>query len=87
MSFLLPCPNCGPRDVYEFRYGGEHRLRPKPDASGEAWVDYLYLRDNEPGVQREWWYHRMGCRTWFTASRDVRTNTVLETTRPKTAPE
>ena len=50
-------------------------------------MDYLYLRDNEPGVQREWWYHRMGCRTWFTASRDVRTNTVLETTRPKTAPE
>ena len=52
MSFLLPCPNCGPRDVYEFRYGGEHRLRPKPDASGEAWVDYLYLRDNEKLVLR-----------------------------------
>ena len=23
MSFLLACPLCGPRDVYEFRFGGE----------------------------------------------------------------
>ena len=23
MSFLLPCPNCGPRDVNEFAYAGE----------------------------------------------------------------
>ena len=22
MSFLLPCPNCGPRDVNEFHYSG-----------------------------------------------------------------
>ena len=28
MSFLLPCPNCGPRDVNEFAYAGEvtHRF-------------------------------------------------------------
>ena len=26
MSFLLPCPGCGPRDVYEFRYGKEGRI-------------------------------------------------------------
>jgi len=81
MSFLLPCPNCGPRDVYEFRYGGEARRRPAPDASREAWVDYLYYRECLAGPQREWWYHRLGCRAWFLATRDVRTNTVLDRAR------
>ena len=63
MSFLIPCPNCGPRDVSEFRHGGEL-------PSGAA---------NLPGPQRERWYHRLGCRRWLVAVRDVRTNAVLET--------
>ena len=67
--------------MYEFRYGGESRRRPQPDAPRKAWVEYLYLRTNEPGMQREWWFHRMGCGTWFLATRDVRTNAVLETVR------
>ena len=35
MSFLLACPNCGPRDVYEFRFQGEVTSRPAatPDAA------------------------------------------------------
>ena len=32
---------------------------------------------NVAGVKREWWYHRSGCRTWFQAERDTRTNAVL----------
>ena len=28
-------------------------------------------------MQREWWYHRSGCRAWFIAERDTRTNEVL----------
>ena len=28
MSFLIPCPNCGKRSVYEFRFGGEVKTRP-----------------------------------------------------------
>jgi sarcosine oxidase subunit delta len=82
MSFLLSCPHCGPRDVYEFRFGGEYQKRPAADASRDVWVNYLYLRSNEAGVQREWWYHRLGCGLWFLASRDTRTNTVLETVLP-----
>jgi sarcosine oxidase delta subunit len=65
MSFLLPCPNCGPRDVSEFRYGGE--VLPAP------------VGGNLPGPQRERWYHRLGCRRWLVAERDVRTNEVLRT--------
>ena len=33
MSFLLACPLCGPRDVYEFRFGGEVQKRPAPGSS------------------------------------------------------
>ena len=65
MSFLLPCPNCGPRDVAEFRYGGQ--VLAPPAAA------------NLPEVHTERWYHRHGCRRWLTARRDVRTNEVHET--------
>jgi heterotetrameric sarcosine oxidase delta subunit len=82
MSFLLPCPECGPRDVYEFRWGGEQSQRPPAGASREAWMEYLYARSNVAGVQQEWWYHRMGCRRWFLAVRDTRTNEVERTFWP-----
>jgi len=65
MSFLLRCPNCGPRDATEFRFGGEI-------LSGQT-------GSNLPRVQRERWFHRFGCRRWLTAERDVRTNAVLGT--------
>jgi sarcosine oxidase delta subunit len=71
MSFLLTCPNCGPREVYEFRYGGQVR-----DAA-----------TNLPGPQREHWFHRLGCRRWFLAERDVRTNEVLATRWIEPAPQ
>jgi sarcosine oxidase subunit delta len=64
MSFLVICPNCGLRDVHEFRYGGQ-----VPIANG----------GNLPGPQRERWYHRFGCRRWLVAVRDVRTNELLQT--------
>ena len=68
MSFLLPCPNCGPRSVYEFRFGGELDEVQNPDS--------VYDRFNEEGVQSELWFHRSGCRKWFQAVRDTRTNEV-----------
>ncbi len=70
MSFLLVCPNCGPRDVQEFRYGGQSVLPPAVPAR------------NLPGPQHELWYHRLGCRRWFVAVRDVRTNAVERTGWP-----
>jgi sarcosine oxidase subunit delta len=79
MSFLLCCPTCGERSVYEFRFGGEFHQRPPGSASTAQWADYLYARANPAGPQKEWWYHQLGCRTWFFAVRDTLTNTVLET--------
>ena len=60
--------------------------RPRPDASGESWFHYTYTRVNEAGAQREWWYHRSGCRAWFYAERDTRTNVVLWTALPGSEP-
>jgi len=71
MSFLLSCPNCGPREVYEFRYGGEIVAASATGANP--------LPSNQPGVQKERWFHRFGCRRWLVAERDVRNNAVLRT--------
>jgi sarcosine oxidase subunit delta len=87
MSFLLACPLCGPRDVYEFRYGGEVKPRPAPDAGALVWAHHRYDRDNVSGVEHAWWFHRGGCRRWFTAQRDTRDNRVLGTSLPGAAPD
>lgn len=70
MSFILTCPNCGPREVGEFRYGGE-LMSTAPGTSCQG--------VNLPGVQRERWYHRFGCRRWLLVERDVRNNQVQST--------
>src|SRR2546428_55658 len=53
MGFLLECPNCGKRDVYEFRFGGEAHKRPRVNSSSEEWMKYVYMRENVAGVQQE----------------------------------
>jgi sarcosine oxidase subunit delta len=77
----IECPNCGPRNAEEFRYGGEVNARPsRPLDVGEAeWTDYVYMRRNAAGIQTEWWYHRAGCGMWFLAERDTRTNAISRT--------
>lgn len=82
MGFLLDCPNCGERDVYEYRFGGEEMVRPNPDASQHEWTRYFYLRHNIAGDQNEWWYHALGCRRWFMAVRDTISNRVKKTYWP-----
>jgi heterotetrameric sarcosine oxidase delta subunit len=82
VSFLLTCPNCGPRDVNEFRYAGEVTRRPAATPSPRELAEYVHFRDNVAGIQREWWYHQFGCELWFLAERDTRTNEVLRTEPP-----
>ena len=76
MSFLLPCPNCGPREVEEFHCAGETTNRPAGQPTLQELTAYLYLRRNTAGVHREWWYHRAGCRSWLVVERDTRTHAV-----------
>ena len=86
MAFLLRCPNCGERSVNDFRFGGEVLARPAPAGSAEEWAHYFYSRRNEAGLQQEWWYHKFGCRNWFLALRDTRSNTVVQTFWPEEPP-
>jgi len=83
VSFLLPCPFCGPRPVDEFAYFGEVTRRPQGSATLRELTDYVYFRDNVAGPQREWWQHRTGCGAWFLAERDTRTNEVLDISLPQ----
>jgi len=85
MSFLLTCPNCGVREVTDFGFGGEVSSRPDGQAGLRELSAYNYFRRNVAGVQREWWVHRSGCRAWFLAERDTRTNEVLWTALPEDA--
>ena len=71
---LIHCPWCGRRDESEFSYGGEADIaRPEnPDALNDAqWADYLFMRSNRKGHNREIWNHQHGCRRWFVAERDT----------------
>ena len=54
--------------MYEFRFGGE-------DSSGGERIA-LFDRNNTAGTQKEWWYHRDGCREWLVAVRNTVTNQV-----------
>jgi sarcosine oxidase subunit delta len=78
MSFLIICPNCGPRNIYEFRFGGEVKKRPDEETTTpKIWADYVYNSKNVRGPQQEWWFHSKGCGRWFTIWRDTRTNLPL----------
>ena len=86
MAFILRCPNCGERSVTDFRFGGEALHRPAYGAPADEWTGYFYNRRNELGIQREWWYHKLGCHQWFLARRDTATNNVVETFWPEGPP-
>ena len=80
---LVPCPNCGPRNSADLRYGGESHARPDPaTASPLQWRGYLYLRDNPAGWLRETWYCRSGCRRWFALERNTATNEFRDPPHP-----
>lgn len=78
---ILTCPNCGDRNVSEYRYGGEYNPRPANplDTDDVAWADYIFMKANKLGIQKEWWYHTFGCGTWFLAERQTYSNSVEKT--------
>ena len=79
---VVECPNCGVREVTDFGFGGEISPRPKSRPSFRELNTYNYFRRNVAGVQREWWFHRSGCRAWFIAERDTTTNEVKSVALP-----
>jgi sarcosine oxidase, subunit delta len=80
VALTLNCPICGPRDAYEFRFGGEDK-GPRPDdrtLTPATWCDYVHMNRSVAGVQAEWWCHQAGCGTWFKAHRHTVLNREIE---------
>ena len=79
---FIKCPWCGERAATEFIYGGDGTVRRPTDphaVSDEAWVDYIYFRDNPRGPHVELWHHSAGCRRWIELERDSLTHNILAT--------
>ena len=73
----IPCPFCGDRDASEFSYLGDAALADRPVTdTGEAFADYVYLRNNPAGLHTELWYHASGCRHSLRVTRDTRTHVI-----------
>jgi methylglutamate dehydrogenase subunit B len=74
----IPCPQCGERDVSEFRYGGDaSKIRPAHGTGDlKAWHNYKFMFDNTKGPHLEYWQHIYGCRQWFKLNRNTATNIV-----------
>ncbi len=76
----MTCPWCGLRDSDEFLYGGDAEAgRPSLEESdSEAWIAYLYERENPCGPHREYWQHRFGCRRWLVVERDTQSHEIIK---------
>jgi sarcosine oxidase subunit delta len=73
----IHCPHCGDRSVDEFmQFGAAGLVRPDPNAGLQAYVDYVYLRDNPAGPHRELFQHIGGCRAFLSVWRDTRTHQI-----------
>ena len=77
---IINHPLLGPRDAAEFVYLGDASLINRPDweadDASEQFYQYLYLRDNPAGPQRELWYHEQGDRSWLVVTRDTTTHEI-----------
>ena len=52
---------------------------PDPASATDAqWADYIFNRQGQPNVKREWWYH-IASNTWFIAERDNVSDQILRT--------
>ena len=73
----IPCPWCGLRDESEFRYRGDaSRPRPSAEAGMEAFIAYVYQRDNPCDWHSEWWLHVAGCRRLLKVVRHTLTDEI-----------
>ena len=82
---IVRCPYCHEERLEdELRYGGEAGvIRPADPASATdaEWSEYLYLRDNVKGWNREQWCCADGCGQWFHVVRNTATHEIDSTER------
>ena len=76
---LMTCPINGSRSISEFVCAGELRSLLDPNTLTDvAWGEYVFHRNNAPGIKHEWWCHTPS-NTWFIAERNTLTDDILRT--------
>ena len=79
---IIDHPLLGPRDAMEFVYLGDASLIDRPDrqsaTAAHEFHDYLYLRSNPAGENRELWFHEQGDRSWLVVTRNTLTHEITE---------
>lgn len=76
---IMTCPLNGPRNISEFSYGGEVRDMPDQNScSNEEWADYVFNKDNQIAIVREWWIHTPSS-YWFIVERHTATDEIIRT--------
>jgi sarcosine oxidase subunit delta len=78
MAFKIPCPHCGLRSAYEFKYDREVKRRPCTGGTLKEWRHYIFFNENLRGVREEWWCHSYGCGCWLKIKRNTATNEIIE---------
>lgn len=74
---IMICPLNGPRNISEFSYGGEVRDMPDQNScSDEEWADYVFNKDNQISIVREWWMHTPSS-YWFIAERHTASDDII----------
>lgn len=74
----INCPVCGLRTETEFTYGADATVS-RPDqgeTEAQAWLDYVFYRDNPRGWHKEYWHHVQGCRQWLVLDRNTLTHEI-----------
>jgi sarcosine oxidase, subunit delta len=78
-------PLVGRRPIDELVYGGPvRRASEGEEVSDAAWADHVFGRRGEPGVRREWWYHRPTA-SWFLVERDTASDRIERVLSPLAA--
>jgi methylglutamate dehydrogenase subunit B len=76
----IKCPYCGERALEEFTYRGDATVtRPMSidPSDTDAWVDYVYFRENPAGLHKEHWHHSAGCHAWLVVTRNITTHEIV----------
>ena len=78
---IINHPLLGPRDSEEFVYLGSADLINRPtnwesEEAAEDFYQYLYIRENIAGDNRELWYHEQGDQSWLVVTRSTLTHEI-----------
>ena len=78
---IINHPLLGPRDSEEFVYLGSADLINRPtnwesEVAAEDFYQYLYIRENIAGDNRELWYHEQGDQSWLVVTRCTLTHEI-----------